>query len=78
MEICCQRDATRRSIESYSHSIIKKPFLSFIFNAAPTEAAFRWQMNEDAMATEKLAEGIRKFAEDTQKLQAFLRRRAGE
>ena len=46
--------------------------------AAPTEAAFRWQMNEDAMATEKLAEGIRKFAEDTQKLQAFLHRRAGE
>ena len=46
--------------------------------APPTEAAFRWQMNEDAMATEKLAEGIRKFAEDTQKLQAFLRRRAGE
>jgi transaldolase len=45
--------------------------------AAPTEAAFRWQMNEDAMATEKLAEGIRKFAEDTQKLQAFLHRRAG-
>ena len=46
--------------------------------AAPTEAAFRWQRNEDAMATEKLAEGIRKFAEDTQKLQAFLHRRAGE
>jgi transaldolase len=41
------------------------------------EPDFRWQMNEDAMATEKLAEGIRKFAEDTQKLQAFLHRRAG-
>ena len=26
------------------------------------EASFRWHMNEDAMATEKLAEGIRKFA----------------
>ena len=28
------------------------------------EASFRYAMNEDAMATEKLAEGIRKFAED--------------
>ena len=27
-----------------------------------TEAQFRWQMNEDPMATEKLAEGIRGFA----------------
>ncbi|MDX1692720.1 MAG: transaldolase [Ketobacteraceae bacterium] len=34
-----------------------------------TEAEFRWQMNEDAMATEKLAEGIRKFAEDQVKLE---------
>ncbi len=46
--------------------------------AVPSESGFRWQMNEDAMATEKLAEGIRKFAEDTQKLQAFLHRRAGD
>ncbi|MCH8496835.1 MAG: transaldolase [Marinobacter sp.] len=29
-----------------------------------TEAGFRWQMNEDAMATEKLADGIRRFAVD--------------
>jgi transaldolase len=28
------------------------------------EKAFRWMMNEDAMATEKLAEGIRTFAHD--------------
>lgn len=28
------------------------------------EKAFRWAMNEDAMATEKLAEGIRGFAKD--------------
>lgn len=34
-----------------------------------TESAFRWQMNEDAMATEKLAEGIRNFAIDQQKLE---------
>ncbi len=32
------------------------------------EQAFRWAMNEDAMATEKLAEGIRNFHADTLKL----------
>ena len=32
------------------------------------EKSFRWAMNEDAMATEKLAEGIRGFATDTEKL----------
>jgi transaldolase len=32
------------------------------------EAEFRWELNEDAMATEKLAEGIRKFHADAEKL----------
>jgi transaldolase len=32
------------------------------------EASFRWAMNEDAMATEKLSEGIRLFAADLRKL----------
>lgn len=32
------------------------------------ESAFRWALNEDAMATEKLAEGIRAFAADAAKL----------
>jgi transaldolase len=32
------------------------------------EKTFRWEMNEDAMATEKLAEGIRKFAQDLVKV----------
>jgi len=36
------------------------------------EISFRWQMNEDAMATEKLAEGIRKFSADLVKLEAFI------
>ncbi|MFW9605410.1 MAG: transaldolase family protein, partial [Pseudomonas sp.] len=35
------------------------------------ETRFRWQMNEDAMATEKLAEGIRQFARDQEKLEAL-------
>lgn len=37
------------------------------------EKQFRWLLNEDAMATEKLAEGIRKFAEDAVKLENHLR-----
>jgi transaldolase len=36
-----------------------------------TEAQFRWESNEDAMATE-LAEGIRQFARDQEKLEALL------
>lgn len=39
---------------------------------ALTEKAFRWALNEDAMATEKLAEGIRLFARDQEKLEALL------
>ena len=33
------------------------------------EKTFRWMMNEDAMATEKLAEGIRNFTKDLIKLE---------
>jgi transaldolase len=40
-----------------------------------SEAEFRWQLNEDAMATEKLAEGIRGFEADQLKLEALLRER---
>jgi transaldolase len=36
------------------------------------EASFRFAMNEDAMATEKLAEGIRAFVADTHKLEAMM------
>lgn len=37
------------------------------------EKTFRWLQNEDAMATEKLAEGIRKFAEDQVKLESLIK-----
>ncbi len=36
------------------------------------EASFRFAMNEDAMATEKLAEGIRAFAADAVKLEQLM------
>jgi len=40
----------------------------------PDEKLFRWLLNEDAMATEKLAEGIRRFAADLRKLEDFIRK----
>jgi transaldolase len=36
-----------------------------------TETSFRWMHNEDAMATEKLAEGIRKFNSDARHLEEY-------
>lgn len=37
------------------------------------EKTFRWMHNEDAMAVEKLSEGIRKFNADTRKLENYVR-----
>ena len=39
------------------------------------EKSFRWLMNEDAMATEKLAEGIRAFAKDLASLRELVSRK---
>lgn len=36
------------------------------------EASFRWLLNEDQMATDKLSDGIRKFAVDARKLEKLL------
>ncbi|UXZ52942.1 transaldolase [Halomonas sp. 7T] len=45
-------------------------------NKAPSDALsqadFRWAMNEDEMATDKLSEGIRKFMADQRKLEELL------
>ncbi|MCX6972216.1 MAG: transaldolase [Verrucomicrobia bacterium] len=38
------------------------------------EKLFRWMLNEDAMATDKLAEGIRKFAADIVKLEGIIKK----
>ncbi|WP_427024223.1 transaldolase [Aureimonas ureilytica] len=39
------------------------------------ERTFRWALNEDAMATEKLAEGIRSFAKDLRELRGLVAKR---
>ncbi len=41
------------------------------------EKSFRWALNEDAMATEKTAEGIRNFAADIVKLEQLIAARRG-
>jgi len=43
--------------------------------AALDERTFRWLHNEDAMATEKLADGIRRFAVDQVRLEQLLAQR---
>lgn len=42
------------------------------------ESTFRWELNEDQMATDKLSEGIRKFAADSIKLENILKDRLGK
>lgn len=39
------------------------------------EKTFRWEMNQDAMATEKLAEGIRLFTVDQEKLEVLIKQK---
>ena len=50
--------------EKSKNSDIKQIFLD--------EKSYRWMHNEDAMAVEKLSEGIRKFTEDLLKLEKFI------
>lgn len=50
-----------------AENIVPRPRLAEL-----TEANFRWQLNQDPMATEKLAEGIRLFAADLEKLEGLL------
>jgi transaldolase len=42
------------------------------------EKTFRWMHNEDAMAVEKLSEGIRKFNADARKLEQYARARVAQ
>ncbi|HEX7812553.1 MAG TPA: transaldolase [Burkholderiales bacterium] len=60
-----QGEATRKlSVESARAGTGEKISLD--------EKAFRWMHNEDAMASDKLAEGIRRFHQDGQKLERYV------
>ncbi|NQU63517.1 MAG: transaldolase [SAR324 cluster bacterium] len=51
---------------------IDMPFPEGIEKISMDEKTFRWQLNEDAMATEKLAEGIRNFSKDLILLEKYV------
>ena len=65
-------DELSKSMEPLAHKLQKSSELFEKQPEAITESGFRWEHNQDAMATEKLAEGIRLFAKDQQKLEDLL------
>ena len=67
--------ALLKELQENSTALVRKLDYKDEVKAKPqplTEAEFDWQHNSDAMAVEKLAEGIRKFAVDQEKLEAML------
>ena len=67
--------ALLKELQENSTALVRKLEYKGEVKAKPqplTEAEFYWQHNSDAMAVEKLAEGIRKFAVDQEKLEAML------
>ena len=67
--------ALLKELQENSTALVRKLDYKGEVKAKPqplTEAEFYWQNNSDAMAVEKLAEGIRKFAVDQEKLEAML------
>ncbi|CAH0386158.1 unnamed protein product [Bemisia tabaci] len=61
--------STEPLVESLTEKSAKKTDLEKV---SYNEAQFRWELNEDKMATDKLSEGIRKFADDARKLKKIL------
>ncbi len=57
-----------RALDAEAAAALDSPAVHF------DERGFRWALNEDAMATEKLAEGIRAFATDAAKLDQLIQR----
>ncbi|XP_062581386.1 transaldolase-like [Saccostrea cucullata] len=67
-------DKLQQSTEEVKPYLSKKQAQNLdIEEVTVDENKFRWEMNEDAMATEKLAEGIRKFGADAIKLENMLK-----
>ena len=67
--------ALLKELQENSTALVRKLDYKGEVKAKPqplTEAEFYWQHNSDAMAVEKLANGIRKFAVDQEKLEAML------
>jgi transaldolase len=71
-ELSMSNDVIQRNL---SESVAKKHDLDKI---TLDEKGFRWMLNEDQMATEKLSDGIRKFAADSVKLENIIKQRLGK
>jgi len=61
-----------------THLTVEKAKAQDLEKITVDEKHFRWLMNEDPMATEKLAEGIRKFAVDARKLEDMIVAQVGD
>ncbi len=66
-QLAASEAALPKVLDAEAAKAMDIPFVSY------DEAGFRFAMNEDAMATEKLAEGIRAFVVDTIKLEGMMR-----
>ncbi|MDQ7728667.1 transaldolase [Halomonas sp. SpR8] len=63
------------SLEGEVASCIQPQSVTHKASTPLAEAAFRWQHNQDAMANEMLADGIRRFASDQQTLESLITQR---
>ena len=66
-QLSASEAALARALDPQAAAALELPFVQY------DEAAFRLALNEDAMATEKLAEGIRAFCADAVKLEQLIR-----
>ena len=66
-QLAATEDPLPRALDAQAAKALDLPAVNY------DEAGFRFALNEDAMATEKLAEGIRAFVADAMKLEALMR-----
>lgn len=65
-------DELEQSTEALKQTLFVDQPVSDLEKVILDETSFRWAMNENPMATEKLAEGIRNFAIDQEKLESLI------
>ena len=65
-------ELTQRTSEVHRHLSREAATAAHIEKLPSSEPFFRFYLNEDQMATEKLSEGIRRFSDDTRKLVEYV------
>jgi len=66
-KLCASTEVVHQALNTYDVKGMDIPKIDM------HETTFRWMLNEDAMATEKLAEGMRGFAADIVKLEDIIK-----